>query len=116
MSPRNLSILDFLIAERTFASVSKRSLSAKLVLRDAILFATCLVTLEKEINRKLQETRYTLQSRAATCNGFEKALQKVERSSTAGITWCNFRCNLSCNGVARQATGRLQRVTCPLKP
>ena len=40
-----------------------------------------------------------------TCNGFKESLQslhKVESSSTAGITGCNFLCNLCCNGVARK--------------
>ena len=72
---------------------------------------------EKEIYYKLQETRYTLQSRAAACNGFKKSLQslqKLEPRSTAIVTRCDFLCNLCCNGVARQVTVRLQHVTCSL--
>ena len=70
------------------------------MLHGTISFANCLATLEKEIHCKLQETYYTLQSRAATCNGFKKSqqsLQKVERSSAASVTRCNFLCKLSRN-------------------
>ena len=72
------------------------------------------LTLEQEIHCKLQETCYTLQSRAATCNSLKQSLpslKKVETSSGASVTHCNFLC---CNGVARQVSGRLQRVTRPL--
>ena len=41
-------------------------------------------------------------------------LQKVESSSTASFTMCDFLCNLCCIGVARQVAGRLPSVTCPL--
>ena len=33
--------------------------------------AICLATLQIEIHYKFQKPRYTLQSRAATCNGFK---------------------------------------------
>ena len=46
-------------------------LFAELVLHDAILLATCLATLEKEIHCKLQETCYMLQSQAATYIGLK---------------------------------------------
>ena len=35
--------------------------------------------LEKEIHCKLQETSYTLQSRAATYKGFKKSLQSLQK-------------------------------------
>ena len=83
-------------------------------------------TLEK-ILFKLQETCYTLHSRDAICNVIKKSwaaacndvktslrsLQKVESSSTASVTRCNFLCNLCCSGFARQVAGWLQRLTCP---
>ena len=53
---------------------------------------------EKVIHYKLQETYYTLQSRAATCNGFKKSLQslqKVEQSSTVSVMYGTIFCNLS---------------------
>ena len=65
----------------------------------------------------LQWFKKTLQSQAATCNGFKRSLQslqKIEPSSTAGVTQCKFLCNLCCNGFARQVAGRLERVTCPI--
>ena len=70
-----------------------------------------------KILSKLQNTCYTLQSRAATCNGFKKSpqsLQEVELSSIASIPQCNFLFNLCCNGVARKVAGSLQGVTFPL--
>ena len=45
------------------------------MLHGAILLATCLTKLEKEIHCKLQKTCYTLQSRAAICNGSKNTLQ-----------------------------------------
>ena len=76
-----------------------------------------LATLEKEIFCKLHKTCYTLQSRTATCNSFKislRSLQEVESRSIASVIQCNFSCNLCCNGVARKASSKLQRVTCPL--
>ena len=80
---------------------------SKIVLHNAIFLAACLATSDKEMYCKLHETCYmfqsrlqltivsenTLQSLAATCNGFInslESLQKVESSSTAGVTPCNF--------------------------
>ena len=89
----------------------------KLMLDDAIFLATCFTNLEKEMHCKLQNTCYTLQSRAATCNGFKKSLQslqEVELSSIVCVPQCNFLFNLCCNGVARKVAGSLQGVTFPL--
>ena len=66
----------------------------QLVLHGAIFFATCLATLEKKVHCKLQETCYMQKSL--------ESLQELQSSSTAGVTWCNFLCNLCCNGVARK--------------
>ena len=88
-------------------------------LHDEIFFATCLAMSEQEIHCKLHETYHMLQpqavtnnginnmlqSKAASCNGFKKSpqsLQKVRPSSAASATQCNFLCNLCCNGIARQ--------------
>ena len=92
-------------------------ISFQLVLHDGIFLAIYLTMLEKEIHYKLKETCYMLQSQAATCNGFQKSLQslqKVELSSTTSVKRCNFLCNKCCNGIERQDAGRLQCVTCLL--
>ena len=60
----------------------------KLVLHNVIFLATCLATLGKIIHFRLQETYFTLQSWAATCNGFKKSLQslqEVESNSTVQL-------------------------------
>ena len=44
---------------------------SKLVLHGGVFLATSLATLKKEVHCKLQKTYYTLQFRAATCNGFK---------------------------------------------
>ena len=56
-------------------------------------------------------SKNTLQSQAATCNGFKRSLQllqKVEISFTACVTWCKFFSNLCHNGVARQVAVKLK--------
>ena len=55
-----------------------------LVLHDAIFLTTCLATLEKEIHCMLQKACYTLQSCAATCNGFKNMLQ-LRASTCSGF-------------------------------
>ena len=52
------------------------------MLHDEIFLETCLATVEKEIHCKLQKTRYTLQSRAATCNRFKTIHVIIAESRT----------------------------------
>ena len=88
----------------------------KLLLRDAIFFATCLATLRKEIHRNLHETCYMLQSRAATCSGLKTSLQlsqKVEQNSTL-YNSCKSQKVLDINKLQRchlHAATYLQRVS-----
>ena len=76
--------------------------------------------LEKETHCKFQETCYTLQCRAVTCNGLKKSLQSLQEvelsstQSTASVTQCKFLCNLHSNGIVTQVAGRFQREACPL--
>ena len=53
-----------------------------LLCHSTIFHATCLATLEKEINCKFQESCYTLQSGAATCNCFKTVHAIVAESRT----------------------------------
>ena len=58
----------------------RTSFSVTLALHGVICVAICLATLEKEIHCKLQKSCYTLQSRAANCNGFKLVRAIVEKS------------------------------------
>ena len=81
-----------------------------------IFLATCLAKIE--INPlQVAEDMLHVAILGCTCSVSKKylqSLQQVDLSSTASVTWCNFLCNLCCNGVERKATGRLQRLTHPL--
>ena len=52
------------------------------MLHDAIFLVTCLATSKQEIHCKLQNSCYTLQSRAATCNGLKMVYAMIAESST----------------------------------
>ena len=62
----------------------------KMVLQDAVFLATCLATLEREVHCKLQKKVYTLQSRAATCSGFNKSMKSFQEVGPSSA-WCD-RC------------------------
>ena len=49
---------------------------------------TCVTILEKEIHCKLQKSCYTLQSPAATCNGFKQSIQSL-KNVELNSTLCN---------------------------
>ena len=59
------------------------------MLHKTIFCSTCLATLEKKSIASSRETCVTSKYKAATCNGFKKSpqsLQKVEPISTASVT------------------------------
>ena len=64
----------------------------------------------KKIHCKLQETCCSLHSRAATCNGFKKSLQSLQKVEPT--LQCNFLGNLCSNSGKKSIASCKRHVTC----
>ena len=87
----------------------------KLVLQSMMFLATCLATVEKEINCKLSKSCNTLQSQAATCNGFKTIQTVVAESRTEFyfVQWLQAQksCETSCKEGMVHAVNHLRLVS-----